>query len=430
MKYIKQSALVLIIIFSAFIFTGCDWLSELLGPNCDLLPDSGHCYQAAGGQSGDSSNCEKIKAPPEYAKMGSNPPKDKCYMMIAENTGDYSYCKKMKGGFGSYESADCISEIAAWNADPKGCKMLTGADFESCKKELGNALTPDRMSKLDSDLEAVKKDLEDDPTNTELKQKLKKLQAEQSEKMEFMSSENRVQYTRTKVDEVIGGVDDEDVKSSIVKDYLAIKGKNPNMNFDQLMGELKKVKEEKEFIKRLDDQANTLVDLIKNGASDYADEKKQELIDAATEKGWDYIKNKGEGAGYYWQLKKLEDMKEKYDKASENYKAISEKLEKFKKTYDEVSQVYKKVDEFNKMLKEGKINEGQAKVLKGAVLLGKGLEYATSYVPVFGSTVSTVSKETFEVVVKVAKKRAERTNSLQKCIDDPANCDPDSITGY
>ena len=429
MKHSKN-LIIIMIIASSFLFAGCDILGILLGTNCDLLPDSAHCYQAAGGQSGDSSNCDKIKPPAEFAKMGSNPPRDKCYMMIAENTGDYSYCKKMKGGYGSYEPSECISEIAAWNADPKGCKMLTGAAYNSCKEALGNALTPERMSKLDDELSETKKALEDDPTNAELKQKLKALQTEQAEKMEFMSSSNRQDYTRSKVNDIIGDVDDEDVKSSIVKDYLKIKGANPNMNFDQLMGQLQKVKQEKEFIKQLDDEANTLVDLIKNSASDYADEKKQELIDAATEKGWDYIKNKGEGAGYTWHIQKLEAMKEKYDKASENYKALTEKIEKFKKVYDEVSGVYKKVDEYNKMVKEGKINEGQAKVLKGGVLLGKGLEYATSYVPVFGSTISTVSKETFEVTLKVAKKRAERSNSLQKCMDDPEHCDPSTITAY
>jgi hypothetical protein len=123
-------------------------------------------------------------------------------------------------------------------------------------------------------------------------------------------------------------------------------------------------------------------------------------------------------------------MKAKYDKASEAYDKLDKQIKKIKGVYDEIKGVYTKVDSFNKMVAEGKIDKGQAKVLKGAVLLGKGLEYATQYVPVFGSTVSTVSKETFGVVIKVATQRAQRTNSMQKCFDDPANCDTDGITAY
>jgi hypothetical protein len=64
------------------------------------------------------------------------------------------------------------------------------------------------------------------------------------------------------------------------------------------------------------------------------------------------------------------------------------------------------------------------------VYLGKGLEYATAYVPVFGSTISTVSKETFDATIKFATKRAQRTTSLDKCIEDPEHCDTDGITAY
>lgn len=92
--------------------------------------------------------------------------------------------------------------------------------------------------------------------------------------------------------------------------------------------------------------------------------------------------------------------------------------------------VYNRVDEVNKMLAEGKIDAGKAKVLKGAVLLDKWLEYATGYVPVFGSTISTVSKATFWTVIEVAKKRAERSTALDKCFEDPANCDTDKISAY
>lgn len=92
--------------------------------------------------------------------------------------------------------------------------------------------------------------------------------------------------------------------------------------------------------------------------------------------------------------------------------------------------MYDRVDKVNKLLAEGRIDAGKAKVLKGAVLLDKGLEYATGYVPVFGSTISTISKETFGTVIELAKKRAERSTAIEKCFDDPEHCDTDGISGY
>jgi hypothetical protein len=172
-----------------------------------------------------------------------------------------------------------------------------------------------------------------------------------------------------------------------------------------------------------------MVDMLKGTIGDYADEKKQEAIDAMTEKGWDYMKQNG-GDNLKWGLYNLEKMKEKYDKASEQYEKINSQIEKVKKTYDEMQAIYKKVDQFNKMLAEGKIDQGQAKVLKGAVMLGKGLEYATQYVPVFGSTASTITKETFDATVKLATQRAQRTNAINKCIEDPEHCDPSGISAY
>ena len=129
-------------------------------------------------------------------------------------------------------------------------------------------------------------------------------------------------------------------------------------------------------------------------------------------------------------IQQLEWMKEKYDKASAEYEKINGQLEKLKKVYDEAAEIYKKIDDINKLVAEGKIDAGKAKVLHGAVFLGKGLEYATDYVPVFGSTMSTITKETFDATVKFATKRAERTTALDKCIDDPLNCDTDNISAY
>jgi hypothetical protein len=121
---------------------------------------------------------------------------------------------------------------------------------------------------------------------------------------------------------------------------------------------------------------------------------------------------------------------EKYEKCSKMYEDSMEKYNKLKKVYDEVMWVYNRIDDVNKMLAEWKIDEWKAKVIKWAVLLDKWLEYATEYVPVFGSTISKISKETFDATIKLAKKRAERSTALDKCFIDPANCDTDAISWY
>lgn len=54
----------------------------------------------------------------------------------------------------------------------------------------------------------------------------------------------------------------------------------------------------------------------------------------------------------------------------------------------------------------------------------------TEYVPVFGSTISKVTDETFNATMKFAEERAKRATALDKCIEDPLNCDTDSISGY
>ena len=109
---------------------------------------------------------------------------------------------------------------------------------------------------------------------------------------------------------------------------------------------------------------------------------------------------------------------------------VHEQIDKLKAVYDEAAEVYGQVDEVNQMVREGKIEPGHAQALHGAIYLGKGLEYATQYVPVFGSTVSTISKETFDATIRFAKERASRTTALNKCIEDPENCDANGISGY
>jgi hypothetical protein len=425
----KKVIVAALLLMMMLVVTACDWslLSLALGSTCGTNPDSAHCYQGEAVQAGDASICDNIKVPKEFEKGGSNPPKDKCYLMVAQNTGDYAPCKKIQGGYMSYTKEECYTDVAVAKEDPAGCKMLTGSAFENCKSQVAPAITADKLTDINGQIDDLKSAAGKGDANAA--KQLADLEKKKKDMLEFMTPAQQSEYLKKNREEIMSDVDDEDVKSEIAKDFTKLRTANPTLNIDQLVQKLKDIKEQKETVKRLDEEANTLMDEMKKHMEDYTDEKKQEMIDAATEKGWGWMKEKG-GDNLKWGLSNLESMKEKYDKASEAYKKLDDQIKKIKGVYDEIKSIYTKVDSFNKLVAEGKIDKGQAKVLKGAVLLGKGLEYATGYVPVFGSTVSTVTKETFGVVIKVATQRAERSNSLQKCFDDPEHCDPNGISAY
>lgn len=419
--------LFLVLLLMPFILTGC--LGEMMELACIFIPDPAHCYQGAATQQADPYGCEKVEQPEQFKSAGSNPPRDKCYLMIAQNTGDYSVCKNIKGGMYSYTKEECISSIATDKIDPAGCKHLTGAAAQSCRAAVGEKVTTDKLTGLDQDISDLQSTVGKDPDDADARKRLKDLEQQRKDLLEVAPPGTTNAYTKARVGEIMGDVEDEDVASSIRKDYIDYKKQNPTATIDQLMTRLQTIKKEQETIKRLDDEANELVDTLKGHITDYTDEKKEELVGAVTDQGWKWMKENG-GDRLKWQMDKLEEMKGKYDKASERYTELQGKFEKIKKVYDEVSGVYKKVDEFNKQIARGEITQGQAKVLKGAVLLGKGLEYATQYVPVFGSTVSTISKETFDATIQLANKRAKRTTAINNCIEDPEHCNPDGITAY
>jgi hypothetical protein len=425
----KKIIIVSLLLVSMLFVTACDWslLSAILGSACDTMPDSAHCYQGEAVQSNDPDICDSIKVPDKFKDTGSNPPKDKCYLMVAQNSGEYAPCNKIQGGFMSYTKEECYADVAIEKGDPAGCKMLTGAAFESCKAQVAPTITADKLTNINEQIDGLKSAAgKGDATAAA---QLADLEKKKKDMLEFMTPAQQADYMKKNREEIMGDISDEDVKSEVAQDFMKLRTANPNLNVDQLVQKLKDIKDQKETVKRLDEEANTLMDEMKKHMEDYTDEKKQEMIDAATEKGWGWMKQNG-GDNLKYGLSNLESMKAKYDKASEAYKKLDDQITKIKGVYDEIKSIYTKVDSFNKMIAEGKIDKNQAKVLKGAVLLGKGLEYATGYVPVFGSTASTVTKETFGVVIKVATQRAERSNSLQKCFDDPEHCDPNGISAY
>lgn len=394
---------------------------------CDIMPDSDHCHQFTAVQSGSPEACEEIKWT-KFKDTGSNPPRDKCYLQVAENTGDYDVCKKIKWWLMSYNVNECIAGTAIKHDDPTWCSKLPlwSADYTNCASKLA---TTDKVKSKDEEFWKLREDLGDDPGNKELRKKYEALKNDLNTRYDLMSSTDRSNFFKEKREGLMSDIDDEDVKQSIAQGFNAYKKNNTGAKYTDLMTNLKDVTEKQQLIKELDDSANTLTDTIKESMTNVVNDKQDEYIEGAKEK-WQEWLDKNLTDGMKTKLTKLQNLKDKFDKWSEMYADITKKYETFKKAYDEIKGLQDKAKEFDTMVGEGKISAWQAKVLKWATLLNKWLEYTTEYVPVFGSTISKISKWTFDTVIKVATKRAERTNSMQNCIDDPENCDPSSISAY
>ncbi len=419
---------------SLLLLPGCS-LGSIISFSCSFMDDSEHCYQSAAVQNADPQECEKVTG--KDFGGGSNPPRDKCYLMIAENTDNYSVCKDIQGGFMSYTQEQCVTDIVKKNGDPDGCNNLEGTAVETCKRNFAATITADSLTAVNEEVEKAKSEAGANPNDPDAQDKLKKLLAKQAALFENAPEAAKSAFMKSSREALLADIDDADVKAEIVRQTLAARDSSGGMSLNDQLAKMAEIKEQQETVKRLDEQANTLMDQIKSGATDVATDAFNEKYGgdiekykaAMAQKGREYLEANG-GEKVKNGIAQLESLKEKYDKASEQYEKISEQIDKLKKVYDEVSEVYAKVDEVNKLVGAGKIDPGKAQALYGAIYLGKGLEYATKYIPVFGSTASTVSKEVMNATVKFATKRAARTTAIDKCIDDPEHCDPNGITPY
>ncbi|MDD3793542.1 MAG: hypothetical protein PHI37_01925 [Candidatus Gracilibacteria bacterium] len=406
MKNLKSKIKLIILSFlSTILLSSCGFIEFAGNMACTYAPDSDHCYQFIAVQSSSPEACENIKGT-SFKDSGSNPPRDKCYMQIAINTGDESICNNMKEGAMSYTKDECQS---------------------STRTKLSNTLE-EKIKELDSQIEYSVGFKETE----ELLKRKRELEEKFRENFQKLPDSEKSKYYTKKKDEILVGVTDQDLKQQIASSYAKQRQGFGGDILKELDG-LKKITDIETTAKRLDENANMLVDTVKTTLVDMVNEeinnKKEAILDEAKEKLLEEA-YKRSGESMKNTLSKLEKMKETYDKGSEYYNSVNEKYEKLKQSYEKMKEIQDKLGKIEKLGKEGKLDQGKVEVLKGSILLGEGLEYATSYVPVFGSTFSTVTKETFGVVNEFATKRAIRTTSIDKCIEDPLNCDTDDITGY
>ncbi len=418
----KSSSLVIVFLLTILpLFSGCS-----SDDPCADDPDSKHCYQNEALDNSDPSQCAKISGK-EFKQYGSNPPRDKCYMMVAAKMGDYSICNKIKWGEMSYSKSDCIFEVINEQGDPKWCDLLKGKDRHGeCLDTFRSANALDMKDQIIDDLT---EQLKNDPDNAELKQQMEKALATKKSLFSYLSPEEQSTYIKDQREKIMGDIDDPDVNSLVAKEYNDFKKANPDADVITLLDKMKTIADKQEAIKQIDEDANTLVDAVKQQMMELAQAGQDEATDAMKEKAADWIKENG-GDKLKWSLKNLEWLKDKYEKGSEAYNAINEKYEKIKWVYDQINGIYTKMGSLDALVAQGKLTADKAKVIKWAVLLQNGLTAVTDYVPVFGSTISKITDATFEMTIKVAEERAKRTTALDKCINDPLNCDTDNISGY
>lgn len=337
----------------------------------------------------------------------------------------------------SYTQDECIGSVSQKILDESvaaddinGCMKLSKLPsayqdkFTECKEKIA---TVEKMTTKDTNIDDVIAQLKSDPNNPELKKQLDDLKTQKQAMFEMMWGTQQGQYLQKKREEIMEGIEDEDVKSAIAKEFTPYRQNETNIN--NMLDKLQEVTEKQKRIKSADEKANELVDKLKEQLDGIVQEKQDEIVGAMWDKAVEWIQENG-GKDLNYALNDMKWAMEKYEKGSKMYEDAKAKYDKIKKVYDEVMGVYNRVDEVNKLLAQGKIDKGKAEVLKWAILLDKWLEYATGYVPVFGSTISTISKETFGTVIEFAKKRAQRTTSIDKCIEDPENCDPNGISAY
>ena len=105
--------------------------------------------------------------------------------------------------------------------------------------------------------------VKNDPDNAELKAKLEKLMKTKKELFTYLSPEEQSSYVKTYREKIMEDIDDEDVQSLVAKEYNEYKKNNPNADIITMMEKMKAIADKQEAIKKIDEDANALVDAVK-----------------------------------------------------------------------------------------------------------------------------------------------------------------------
>ena len=212
----------------------------------------------------------------------------------------------------SYTVGECISGAAIKHDDPAGCMKLSAgsADYSNCVSKLA---TTDKVKTKDDEFEKLRDELGDDPGNRELRKKYDALKNDLNTRYELMNPTDRANFFKEKREGLMKDIDDEDVKLSIATGYNNYKKGNNAAKYTDLMTNLKDITEKQQLIKELDDTANTLTDTVKETMTNVVNDKADEYLDGAKEKGSEWL-DKNLTNDMKYKLDKLQKYKEKFDK--------------------------------------------------------------------------------------------------------------------
>jgi len=189
--------------------------------------------------------------------------------------------------------------------------LLKGKDrYEECNQTFRSA---NALAMKDQTIESLTEQSKNDPDNAELKAQIQKAMEAKKALFPFLSPTERSDYIKEQRLKIMDGIDDADVNSSVAKEYNAFRTANPTADVITLLDKMKSIADKQQAIKQADDDANTLVDAVKEQMTAIAQAGQDAATDAMKEKAADRIKENG-GDKLKWSLKNLEWMKEKYDK--------------------------------------------------------------------------------------------------------------------
>ncbi|MEI8252996.1 MAG: hypothetical protein WCG25_04545 [bacterium] len=122
----------------------------------------------------------------------------------------------------------------------------------------------------DQTIDSLTQQIKDDPDNAELKAKLQKEMESKKALFPFLSATEKSTYIKEQREKIMEDVDDADVQNSIAKEYNKFKATNPNADVITMLDKMKFIADKQKIIKQADDDANTLVDAVKDQMTDLA----------------------------------------------------------------------------------------------------------------------------------------------------------------
>jgi hypothetical protein len=145
----------------------------------------------------------------------------------------------------------------------------------------------------DQTIEDLTEQSKNDPDNAELKAQIQKAMEAKKSMFTYLTPEEKNIYIKDQREKIMEGIDDADVSSAISKEYTAFRSANPDVDVITLLDKMKSIADKQEAIKQIDDDANALVDAVKEQMTALAQAGQDEVTDIMKEKAADWIKENG-----------------------------------------------------------------------------------------------------------------------------------------